>query len=606
MCGVPVERADDYLQRLIAARPPRRRLRADRGPGRGEEARRRIGRAPRRRAARHARHASPRSALLDPGRANLLVAVARRSARTSGWLYGLAAIDISTGRFSVVGDRRATGSRPRSPGSSRARSSCRTRSTTIPSCADLWRESARRRDAARPRRARRRPRPSGACAISSASRTLDGFGSLQRAPRSRRPGRALAYVERTQFGARPPLAAAAPRARRPATLAIDAATRANLELTRTLAGERAGSLLATIDRTVTPGGARLLAERLAGPLTDAARHRRAGTTPSRFLVDEPRAARAPARAPCAACPTSPGRCRGSRSSAAARATSPACATASIAARAIGALLARRAATCRPSSQARARRSPALDPALAEALAAALADDLPLQPARRRLRARRPRSRARRGARAAAAIRAASSPRCRRATPTRPAAARCASSTTTCSAISSRCRRRSARTFLREPWQRDLRPPPDHGGRDALLDRRARRARSQDRLGGRPRAQRSSSRIFDALAATRARRRARPIAAAAAALAGDRRRGGARRACGRARAGPGRRSTTASPSAIEGGRHPVVEAALKRDGAPFVANDCDLSATGAGQAGPHPASSPARTWAASRPICARTR
>ena len=49
---------------------------------------------------------------------------------------------------------------------------------------------------------------------------------------------------------------------------IDAATRANLELTRTLSGERAGSLLATIDRTVTPAGARLLAERLAAPLTD--------------------------------------------------------------------------------------------------------------------------------------------------------------------------------------------------------------------------------------------------------------------------------------------------------------------------------------------------
>ena len=28
--------------------------------------------------------------------------------------------------------------------------------------------------------------------------------------------------------------------------------------------------------------------------------------------------------------------------------------------------------------------------------------------------------------------------------------------------------------------------------------------------------------------------------------------------------------------IEGGRHPVVEQALSRDGTPFVANDCDLS------------------------------
>src|SRR4029079_10950196 len=29
-------------------------------------------------------------------------------------------------------------------------------------------------------------------------------------------------------------------------------------------------------------------------------------------------------------------------------------------------------------------------------------------------------------------------------------------------------------------------------------------------------------------------------------------------------------------AVEGGRHPVVEAALKRDGQPFIANACDLS------------------------------
>jgi DNA mismatch repair protein MutS len=49
---------------------------------------------------------------------------------------------------------------------------------------------------------------------------------------------------------------------------IDAATRRNLELTATLSGERRGSLLATIDRTLTGAGARLLAEHLAAPLTD--------------------------------------------------------------------------------------------------------------------------------------------------------------------------------------------------------------------------------------------------------------------------------------------------------------------------------------------------
>ena len=47
------------------------------------------------------------------------------------------------------------------------------------------------------------------------------------------------------------------------TMAIDPATRANLELTRTLAGERRGSLLDAIDCTVTSAGSRLLAQRLA-------------------------------------------------------------------------------------------------------------------------------------------------------------------------------------------------------------------------------------------------------------------------------------------------------------------------------------------------------
>ena len=42
------------------------------------------------------------------------------------------------------------------------------------------------------------------------------------------------------------------------TMQIDAATRRNLELTHAMSGGRSGSLLATIDRTVTSGGARLL------------------------------------------------------------------------------------------------------------------------------------------------------------------------------------------------------------------------------------------------------------------------------------------------------------------------------------------------------------
>ncbi|NDE91152.1 MAG: DNA mismatch repair protein MutS, partial [Alphaproteobacteria bacterium] len=51
-------------------------------------------------------------------------------------------------------------------------------------------------------------------------------------------------------------------------VAIDAATRRNLELTQSLDGGRKGSLLAAIDRTQTNAGARLLAEQLSSPLTD--------------------------------------------------------------------------------------------------------------------------------------------------------------------------------------------------------------------------------------------------------------------------------------------------------------------------------------------------
>src|ERR671938_1141022 len=46
--------------------------------------------------------------------------------------------------------------------------------------------------------------------------------------------------------------------------------------------------------------------------------------------------------------------------------------------------------------------------------------------------------------------------------------------------------------------------------------------------------------------------------------------------------------------IEGGRHPVVEQALKVSGGPFVANDCDLSPpTGATGSGAPEKASPGR-------------
>ena len=70
-----------------------------------------------------------------------------------------------------------------------------------------------------------------------------------------------------QIGERPALSRPE-REEEISTIYIDAATRANLELTQTISGDRHGSLLKTIDRTVSGGGARLLAERVTGPSTD--------------------------------------------------------------------------------------------------------------------------------------------------------------------------------------------------------------------------------------------------------------------------------------------------------------------------------------------------
>jgi DNA mismatch repair protein MutS len=98
--------------------------------------------------------------------------------------------------------------------------------------------------------------------------SLDGFGAFSRAELAA-AGALVAYLDDTQKGElprlRPPQRVAAH-----ATMAIDAATRRSLELTRNQQGERSGSLLACIDRTVTGAGARLLAERLSSPLTDPA------------------------------------------------------------------------------------------------------------------------------------------------------------------------------------------------------------------------------------------------------------------------------------------------------------------------------------------------
>ncbi|UZK68000.1 DNA mismatch repair protein MutS [Sphingomonas sp. M1-B02] len=96
--------------------------------------------------------------------------------------------------------------------------------------------------------------------------TLDGFGSFSRAALAAAGG-LVAYLDHTARGALPFLRP--PRlSRTDATMAIDPATRDSLELCISQAGVRKGSLLDSVDRTITGAGARLLGADIAAPLMD--------------------------------------------------------------------------------------------------------------------------------------------------------------------------------------------------------------------------------------------------------------------------------------------------------------------------------------------------
>lgn len=96
--------------------------------------------------------------------------------------------------------------------------------------------------------------------------TLEAFGDLQPAMIIA-GGALLDYVELTQKGKLPHL-------ERPqlihhqSQLQIDASTRRNLEINKTMQGEKKGSLIHTLDRTITASGARLLSNWLNAPLAD--------------------------------------------------------------------------------------------------------------------------------------------------------------------------------------------------------------------------------------------------------------------------------------------------------------------------------------------------
>src|SRR5271166_3525701 len=263
MCGVPVERADDYLNRLIALGHRVAVCEQLEGPA---EAKKRGAKSVVKRDV--VRLVTPgtitEERLLEPGRARLLVAVQKIRASDARHAYGLAALDLSTGAFTLSEADEA----------GLAAEIARLEPSELVASQAVFDErlfSQIISDMRLPATPLAREGGDGSAAERRVCEfygveTLDGFGAFSRAEIAA-AALALAYVKRTQLEARPALSPPTRRARG-TSLEIDPATRANLELTRTLNGAREGSLLATIDLTVTPAGARLLAERLASPLTD--------------------------------------------------------------------------------------------------------------------------------------------------------------------------------------------------------------------------------------------------------------------------------------------------------------------------------------------------
>ncbi len=263
MCGVPVHRAEEYLHRLIAGGHRVAVCEQTEDPA---EARRRGGKSVVRRSV--IRLVTPgtltEDTLLDPRRNNYLLAIARaRSCGGESSRFALAWIDISTGEFRLAECDRA----------GMAAEIARIEPSEIivsdalygdPELAPYLRSLPVVRPLARDvfDGATAERRLAGYFQLS----TTAGFGALSRLELAAAAG-AITYIERTQLGERPPLSPPM-RESEGATLLIDAATRSNLELVRTLTGERRGTLLAAIDRSVTAAGSRLMAQRLAAPLTD--------------------------------------------------------------------------------------------------------------------------------------------------------------------------------------------------------------------------------------------------------------------------------------------------------------------------------------------------
>jgi DNA mismatch repair protein MutS len=269
MCGVPIHRADEYLQRLIAKGYRVAVCEQLEDPA---EARKRGSKAVVKRDV--VRLVTPgtltEEALLDARKRNYLTALylmpgaGAASGVAPGARLALASLDISTGEFEVG----------EAEGPDLAGELVRLSPGEVVLCDALLGDGEVKRWIGIAGAAAT-PVPNAYFDSLSGERQLKarlgvaelgGFGKFSRAELSA-VGALLKYVELTQIG-KPPPVRPPKRSGRDQVLAIDAASRASLELTRSSSGERAGSLLDAIDRTVTGAGARDLAARLASPSRD--------------------------------------------------------------------------------------------------------------------------------------------------------------------------------------------------------------------------------------------------------------------------------------------------------------------------------------------------
>ncbi|GAB4150103.1 MAG: DNA mismatch repair protein MutS [Sphingomonadales bacterium] len=256
MCGVPVHAAEAYLARLI-----RKNFRVaiceqmeDPAAARARGAKAVVARAV-------VRLVTPgtliEDSLLDPRAANYLVALGH-----AGGAWALAWADMSTGEFAVADTA------PTRLEADLARLAPR-EILLAEAAAEALAVPLAALDAAaviRPGAEADSGRAGKHVAAFFGVGSVDGLGDYSRAQLIA-AGHILAYLGETQKG-RVPRLEPPRRQAADAVLLIDRATLRNLEILTALSGSRDGGLLATIDRTVTGAGARLLASRLAAPLTD--------------------------------------------------------------------------------------------------------------------------------------------------------------------------------------------------------------------------------------------------------------------------------------------------------------------------------------------------